>query len=217
MDRRCPSPYDVSKRIFDLAVALPALVVLAPVFVVIAISIKFDSTGPLLYRGVRSGQYGKSFMILKFRTMITNADLLSTTTGLNDPRVTRVGRMLRACKLDEIPQLLNVVRGEMSLVGPRPEVEEHTREYSEEERLILSVRPGITDYSSIRFVNLAEVLGAEDPHQVFITRIRAEKNRLRVAYVQNRSFCEDLRIIVRTIEVIVRNVSRQIRGYSWNT
>lgn len=217
MDRRGSSPYDACKRIFDLAVAVPALVVLAPLFVVIAISIKVDSLGPLLYRGVRTGQYGKSFRMLKFRTMIANGELLGTTTGLNDPRVTRVGRILRACKLDELPQLLNVVWGEMSLVGPRPEVEEHTREYSEEEQLILSVQPGITDYSSIRFVNLAEVLGAEDPHQVFITRIRAEKNRLRMAYVQNRSFREDLRIIARTLEVIARNVSRQIREHSWNT
>jgi lipopolysaccharide/colanic/teichoic acid biosynthesis glycosyltransferase len=192
------------KRAFDLFFGGVGLVVLTPIFIGIAVLIKLDSFGPIFYRGVRVGQHGRLFRIFKFRTMRPDAELAgSTSTGKNDPRVTRVGRWLRPLKLDELPQLLNVVRGEMSIVGPRPEVEEHTSAYTEEEKVILSVLPGITDYASIRFFDLNDLVGSEDPRRVFIEKYRAEKNKLRVAYVRNRSFWTDFRIIFLTFARIV--------------
>ena len=192
------------KRAFDLFFATCGLVLLAPFSLLIAVLIKLDSQGPVFYRGVRVGQHGRPFRIFKFRTMRADAELLgSTSTGQNDPRITRAGRWLRPLKLDELPQLLNVVRGEMSIVGPRPEVEEHTSAYTEEEKVILSVLPGITDYASIRFFNLNDLVGSEDPRRVFIEKYRAEKNQLRVAYVRNRSFSTDFKIIFLTFARIV--------------
>lgn len=193
------------KRAFDLISAVLGLVLLAPIFLVIAVCITLDSRGPVFYRGVRIGVYGRPFRIFKFRTMRPDAENLgSTSTGQNDPRVTRVGRWLRPRKLDELPQLLNVLRGEMSIVGPRPEVEEHTSAYTEEEKIILSVPPGITDYASIRFFNLNELVGSEDPRRVFIEKYRAEKNGLRVAYVRNQSLWTDFGIICSTLARFVR-------------
>ena len=176
--------------------AIVCCIVLAPIFFVIAVGITLDSRGPVFYRGVRIGRHGRPFRIFKFRTMGPDAEQVgSTSTGQNDPRVTRVGRWLRPWKLDELPQLFNVLKGEMSIVGPRPEVEEHTSAYTEEEKIILSVLPGITDYASIRFFNLNELVGSEDPRRVFIEKYRAEKNSLRVAYVRNQSMWTDFRII----------------------
>ena len=194
------------KGAFDLLFAALGLVLLAPIFFVIALLIKLDSRGAVFYRGERVGQHGRPFRIFKFRTMRPDAEVVGgTSTGHNDPRVTRVGRWLRAYKLDELPQLLNVLRGEMSIVGPRPEVEEHTSAYTEEEKIILSVLPGITDYASMRFINLSELIGSDDPHRVFLERYRSEKNRLRVAYVRQRSFLGDLGIILRTFgKLLVR-------------
>jgi lipopolysaccharide/colanic/teichoic acid biosynthesis glycosyltransferase len=192
------------KRAFDLFFAVLGIVLLAPIFFVIAVLIKLDSRGPVFYRGVRVGQHGRPFRIFKFRTMRPDAELVgSTSTGHNDPRVTCVGCRLRPFKLDELPQLLNVLKGDMSIVGPRPEVEEHTSAYTEEEKIILSVLPGITDYASIRFFNLNKLVGSEDPRRVFIEKYRAEKNRLRVAYVLDRSIWTDLRIIFLTVARLV--------------
>ena len=196
--------YPTVKRAFDIAVAGVGLIALSPVLAVFAIAVKLTSAGPVLYRGERVGLNGRHFRILKFRTMSADAERFGTTTTLGDPRITRVGRLLRRYKLDELPQLINVLRGEMSLVGPRPEVEEHTREYSVEEQRILTVPPGITDYASIRFAALDEVLGSENAHEVYVTRVRSEKNKLRLLYVDNRSFGEDLRIIGRTIAAVAR-------------
>ncbi len=136
--------------------------------------------------------------------MMQGAEAQGTTTAKNDPRVTPVGRILRKTKLDELPQLFNILKGEMSFVGPRPEVEEHTREYDDEEKMILTVRPGLTDYSSIRFISLEEVLGAENAHQVYLSRVRAEKNDLRLKYVKERSTFTDLRIIGLTIVALLQ-------------
>jgi len=195
------------KRVFDVVVAAVGLIILSPLLAFIAIAIKLGSRGSVLYRGVRVGLNGQPFRMLKFRTMIMNAEALGTATAQRDHRITRIGRVLRKYKLDELPQLVNVVRGEMSLVGPRPEVEEHTSVYNEEEQIILTVRPGITDYSSIRFANLGDLLGGEDPetaNRVFIEKYRAEKNRLRIDYVRNRSFTGDLGIIFKTLARLVR-------------
>jgi lipopolysaccharide/colanic/teichoic acid biosynthesis glycosyltransferase len=196
--------YEASKRLFDFTMAAVGIIVTAPLLILTSIAIKLDSKGPVLYLGERVGLNGHKFRICKFRTMCVNAEASGTTTAADDPRVTRVGRWIRTYKLDEFPQLFNVIKGEMSLVGPRPEVEEHTNAYDDEEKLILTVMPGITDYSSIRFFNLNEILGSEDPHQLFLTKYRAEKNALRLKYVRNRSFIEDLRILLATFLAIVR-------------
>lgn len=199
--------YEATKRGLDLLVAAVAAAVLSPLFLVIAAIIKLDSAGPVLYVGRRIGLHGRPFGMFKFRTMVTDAERQGSSTGKNDPRVTRAGRFLRRHKLDELPQLFNVLKGEMSLVGPRPEVEEHTRDYDDRERLILTVRPGITDYSSLRFVNLAEVLGEGDPrhaHEIYLTEVRAKKNALRLEYVERRSLTEDFRILALTAGMLLR-------------
>lgn len=209
--------YATFKRLFDLSAALIGLVGLAPLLAAIAVAIKLDSRGPIFYLGERTGFRGKTLRICKFRTMCVGAERQGTTTADQDPRITHVGRFLRKYKLDELPQLINVVKGEMSLVGPRPEVEEHTREYNDEEKLILTVLPGITDYSSIRFVNLGKVLGSENAHQVFLARYRAEKNQLRLKYVRNRSFREDMRILLLTFVTLVRVALGRAGGNDWST
>ena len=187
------------KRGFDLLAALTLLLFLWPVLLLAAVCIRLDSQGPVFYRAVRIGRGGAPFRMWKFRTMVVDADRLGgTSTGLADARITRVGRWLRAAKIDELPQLFNVVRGEMSIVGPRPEVEEYTRLYAGDELLILSVRPGITDFASLEFSRLAEVRGSGDPDLVYAEQVRPIKNRLRLKYVREASFRTDLAILCRT-------------------
>jgi len=192
------------KFVFDIIFAGISVIAFSPLLILIAVAIKVDSDGPVIYAGERIGKNGKKFKIFKFRTMQPDAERYGTTTAKDDPRITRIGLFLRKTKLDELPQIFNILKGEMSFVGPRPEVEEHTREYSEEEKLILTVRPGLTDYSSIRFISLDEVLGSEDPHQVYLSGVRAEKNRLRLKYVRERSFSTDLKIIGLTFVTLVQ-------------
>lgn len=192
------------KRTFDLSCSLLGLILLFPLFIVIAVLIKVDSPGPVFYRGVRAGLHGKPFRIYKFRTMVVNAEKIGgESTGKDDPRITRVGRFLRRYKLDELPQLINVIRGEMSIVGPRPEVLTYTNRYEGDERLILTVRPGITDYSSIQFIQLGEVLGSEDPDRVYEEKVLPVKNALRLKYVKEQSFLGDLVIIAKTLLKLV--------------
>lgn len=198
--------YKLSKRLFDVAIAGAGVLALSPLLIAIAVAVKVTSRGPVLYRGVRTGRDGVPFRILKFRTMVPDAERTGTTTVLGDARITGVGRLLRRGKLDELPQLLNVLVGQMSLVGPRPEVPEHTNAYDAEERAILTVPPGITDFSSIHFASLDEVLGTENPHEVYVKRVRAEKNQLRLRYVRERSFLVDLHILVGTGRVVLRKL-----------
>jgi lipopolysaccharide/colanic/teichoic acid biosynthesis glycosyltransferase len=192
------------KRFFDIAVSGFGLLLLSPLVAIISIIIKWDSRGPIFYRGTRTGRHGIPFGMLKFRTMVSNAEQVGgTSTAETDPRITRVGRFLRRTKLDELPQLVNVLKGEMSLVGPRPEVEEYTRLYSQEERAILSVRPGITDLSSIRFRQLNALLArVDDPDRYFAEKILPDKNRLRMEYVRRRSFLLDLKILLQTLRCL---------------
>ncbi|MFC1935251.1 sugar transferase [Chloroflexota bacterium] len=198
------------KRTFDVVFSLTTLVVTAPLFILIALWIRADSTGPVFYRGVRGGLHGKPFWIFKFRTMVANADQIGgPSTADDDPRVTKAGRFLRKYKLDELPQLISVLRGEMSLVGPRPEVLQEVKFYSEEESALLTVRPGITDYASIVFSNEGEILvGSEDPHQAYREKIQPEKIRLGLEYVRDRSLWVDLKILGRTFLVIFGSRSR---------
>lgn len=193
------------KRFFDVTFALLALMVLAPVFLLIAILIKLDSEGPVFYRGVRTGRYGRPFRIFKFRTMIVDADQRGGgSTAKDDPRITRIGHFLRRYKLDELPQLLNVLKGEMSVVGPRPELPQYTNLYNDEEQLILTVRPGITDYASIEFFHLGDILGNEAPDQVYEEKVRPIKNMLRLKYVKEQNLWIDLMIIFRTLAKLLR-------------
>ncbi len=193
------------KRSFDLILSLLGLIVLAPLLAALALLIKLDSPGPVFYRGVRAGRFGKPFRIFKFRTMVVNADKIGgPSSAADDPRITRVGQFLRRYKLDELPQLLNVAKGEMSLVGPRPEVLQEVLLYTEEEKRLLEVRPGITDWASIRFRNEGEILrGSADPHAAYREKIRPEKIRLGLEYVERRSFLTDCKIIVRTLKAIL--------------
>lgn len=200
--------YRFAKRTFDLGVAVGGGIVLSPLIAATALAVKFSSPGPIFYRGVRTGRNGEPFRITKFRTMRVGSEALGTTTRIGDDRITPIGSFLRRYKLDELPQLWNVLLGEMSVVGPRPEVEEHTSAYTPEEQAILDVLPGITDYSSIRFVALDEVLGADNPHEVYVTRVRGEKNQLRLAYVRNQSFAEDLKIVLNTFGAILGKARR---------
>ena len=196
---------DFVKRVLDFGLALVGLLLLSPLFLIVALWIRLDSKGPAFYKSIRIGQHGKPFRMLKFRTMRVNSESQGITTGKDDPRITRVGRLLRKSKFDEMPQLINILKGDMSLVGPRPDFEEHTSAYCGDEKLILSVRPGITDYASLRFHNLGDLVGSENPHRVYLEQFRAEKNRLRLAYVRKRSLSEDLRILFRTlVRVVVR-------------
>ena len=204
------------KRLLDIVFSLLGLLLLLPLFVALAILVKRQSPGEVLYRGLRIGQFGKPFRIFKFRTMVQNAETLgASSTPEDDPRVTRVGRFLRKYKMDELPQLLNVIRGEMSLVGPRPQLPWAVERYSPEEKAVLSVRPGITDYASLRFRNEGEILrGSRDPDKDYFEKIHPEKMRLSLEYVRRQSFWFDCDILVRTLGAVV--FRREKRGSDAN-
>ena len=187
------------KRSFDLVFSVIALVGVSPLLLILAAVIKWDSPGPVFYRGVRTGLHGKPFRIYKFRTMVPDAERMGgPSTALDDPRITRIGRFLRKYKIDELPQLLNIVRGEMSFVGPRPQVERYTRLYTPAEQIILSVKPGLTDYASIHFIHLDAILGNEDVDEKYLRDVEPEKNRLRIQYARNPSLRTDLKILYLT-------------------
>ena len=192
------------KRIFDLCAAAMGVLLLSPLLAAIALWIRFDSSGPVLFRQVRVGRYGVPFYILKFRTMSAQTDPQRLLTVGRDPRITRAGHFLRKYKLDELPQLFNVLRGTMSLVGPRPEVARYVACYPPREReLVLSVKPGVTDWASILYKDENAILGqALDPEQAYIDTILPTKLEYYVRYVRERSFWVDLRIIVRTLRAI---------------
>ena len=199
--------YDLQKRLTDILLSVTGLLVLSPLFLVIALIIKSKSDGPIIYSGVRTGLNFVSFNIYKFRTMTHDLENNNFVTAKNDSRVTRFGAILRKYKLDELPQLLNVLKGEMSIVGPRPEVPIYTSMYSKEEEIILSVRPGITDFSSIHFVDLAESLGTDADKKKFESNIQDVlkiKNKLRIKYVRERSFVNDMKILLKTFIKLIQ-------------
>ena len=198
--------YSVAKRLFDILFSVIGLVLFSPLFVVIALLIKLDSEGPVFYRGVRAGKHGKPFRIFKFRTMVINADKIGgPSTSADDPRLTRIGKIIRRYKIDEFPQMINILKGEMSFVGPRPEVLEEVELYSDEEKLLLTVIPGMVDYATTKFHNEEEILcGSPDPHQAYREKIRPEKIRLGLQYVRTRSFWGDIKILVNFIATLFR-------------
>lgn len=202
--------WDVGKRAFDMGLAVVGLLLLWPVLVVIGLLVKITSPGPMLYRGVRTGRFGRPFRICKFRTMVANAEQIgSVTTSDEDPRITGIGSLLRKYKLDELPQLLNVLVGDMSFVGPRPEVVKYTDRYTEEERIVLSVRPGITDWASIQFNDLQAVVGGHDAERMYCERVWPRKMELRMKYVRERSFAADARILAQTAWTIATRPLRK--------
>jgi len=194
------------KHFFDIVFSIIGLLIFSPLIVMTAFLIKKEDRGPIFYRGVRIGKNGKPFMIFKFRTMVMDADKIGgPSTSDDDPRITRVGKMLRKYKLDELPQLINVLKGEMSLVGPRPEVPMEVETYTESEKRVLIVRPGITDWSSLAFYNEGEILkGNPDPHQAYREKIKPEKLRLALKYVDEQSFLTDTKIIFHTLVILLK-------------
>ena len=193
------------KRLFDIVASGLGLVVLSPLFLILAIWIKMDSKGPVFYRQVRVGYKNKDFRIFKFRSMRVGADKGSLVTiGGHDPRVTRSGYFIRKFKFDELPQLINVFLGDMSLVGPRPEVRHYVDYWTPEQMHVLDVRPGITDPASIKFRNENELMEkAEDPEKYYIEVVMQEKIKLYLEYVEKHSFLYDIGLIFKTFWVIV--------------
>lgn len=193
------------KRIFDIIASGCGLIVLSPIFIVIAIWVKLDSKGPVFYRQIRVGKDNKDFKLFKFRSMKIGADRQGLiTVGGRDPRVTRSGYYIRKYKLDELPQLINVFIGDMSVVGPRPEVRKYVDLYTPEQMRVLSVRPGITDLASIRYRNENELLETVDePETYYREVIMQDKLKINLEYVDNRSFWGDIKLIFATLYAVV--------------
>ena len=194
------------KRCFDVVVSLTAIVILLPLLLLIALWIKADSRGNVLYKQIRVGKGGKDFGILKFRTMRPDSDSKGLlTVGGHDPHITKAGYVLRKYKLDELPQLFNVLAGQMSLVGPRPEVRKYVSCYSAEQLKVLNVKPGITDYASIYYSNENEILAqSAHPEQTYVQEIMPHKLALNLKYIQEAGIITDLKIIAGTVAKIVR-------------
>lgn len=195
------------KRVFDIVSSMIILLCFLPFGLIIALLIVLESRGGVFYRQTRVGRFGKPFKLWKFRTMRPNADKLGTlTVGMRDPRITQVGYFIRKTKMDEFPQFLNVLIGEMSIVGPRPEVQEYVDLYTEDQRQILNVRPGITDFASLEYFKENELLGAsENPRQTYIDEIMPAKIELNKKYLARPTLSTDLKIMWQTFLKIVRN------------
>jgi len=192
----------MTKRLFDFFGSLFGLILVSPVLLTIAILIKKEDRGPVFYRGQRVGQNGEAFRIFKFRTMVVNADKIGgPSTSADDPRLTKFGKFLRRHNLDELPQLIDILRGKMSFVGPRPEIPSEVETYDEEtKKIILSVKPGMTDLATLEDIHEEEILrGARDPHQAYREKIKPQKLKLATEYVKSRSFLLDLKILVKTV------------------
>ncbi|MFA6028804.1 MAG: sugar transferase [Elusimicrobiota bacterium] len=197
-----------SKRIFDLCVSILLISFLWPLLLIIALIVKLSSSGPILFIQERMGRHGKPFRIMKFRTMISNADSPGLSlTPFKDPRITTFGRFLRYTKADELPQLFNVLRGEMSLVGPRPELPRFTTHYSSEEKRILSIRPGMTDWASLKYIDEDRLLAdAADVEAMYLKTIMPDKLKINLEYLKNRTMLLDLQILLHTgLRLFARN------------
>lgn len=204
----------VLKRSLDFILAIFLSVILSPVFLLVSILIVLDSGFPVFYRAERGGLHGKSFRIFKFRTMVQNADQIGGgTTALNDSRITRVGAFLRKTKLDEIANLFSIIKGDMSFIGPRPELLRYTSQYRGTEKLIEEVRPGITDFSSLEFINLDEIVGTENADEMFEKHVLPRKNKLRVKYAACVSFRTDCRLFFLTVWRVIVKAFNVITGH----
>ena len=194
------------KRIFDISISALVLLIFFPFGFIISIFILLTSKGGIFYFQERIGQHAKSFKLMKFRTMKVNAEASGQlTVGMRDPRITSVGYFLRKTKLDEFPQFLNVLLGQMSIVGPRPEVKKYVEMYSTEQKRVLEVKPGITDYASIEYFRENEILGkAEDPERAYIEEIMPAKIELNMKYIENPGVAQDLKIMWKTFVKIIK-------------
>jgi lipopolysaccharide/colanic/teichoic acid biosynthesis glycosyltransferase len=204
LERHAPLRSEAVKRAFDIVCSIFGLILLSPVMAVCALCVWLDAPGPVFYRGLRAGRDGVPFRQYKFRTMVANAEKLGgIETAADDPRITRVGAFLRECKLDEFPQLVNVLKGEMSIVGPRPEAVDEVKLYTIRERQLLRVRPGVTDWASVKFRWEQELLrGTANPRQTYYQTVRPEKIRLGLEYVESHSLFTDLKIIFATVQAL---------------
>lgn len=197
------------KRALDLVLAVIFAVILAPVYLILALAVVIDTGFPVFYRAERGGYRNQPFRIFKYRSMVKDADKIGGgTTALNDSRITKVGNVLRKTKLDEIPQLFNIIKGDMSFIGPRPELLRYTSQYEGEELLIHRVRPGITDYSSIEFINLDEIVGGENADEMYEKYVLKRKNELRVKYAKTVSFTTDFKLLFITIWDVLKKIGR---------
>lgn len=191
----------IIKRIFDFFAALIGIIIISPVLIIVSIAIKLDSSGNIMFLQKRVGKDGKEFNIYKFRTMVSNAEKLGKqiTVG-KDNRITKVGAFLRKYKIDELPQLFNVLKGDMSLVGPRPEVPKYVALYNEEQRKVLSVRPGITDLASLKYSDENDILGkVENPEEYYINVIMKDKLSLNLEYIEKSNLFFDISLVIKTI------------------
>lgn len=195
------------KRLFDIVGSAVGIVLLSPVFIVLAIWIKKESKGPVFYKQKRVGKNGKEFLLFKFRSMRIGSDKLGLLTiGGSDPRITRAGNFIRKYKLDEFPQLINVLIGNMSIVGPRPEVAKYVNLYNEEQLKVLNVKPGITDWASIKFRNENELLAqAEKPEEFYISEVMPAKLQMSLQYIKKNNLLVDLKIIWMTLKKVINN------------
>ena len=191
----------VIKRIFDIICSSLGLIVLSPMLIIVTILIKKGSDGPVFFKQIRVGENEKEFLILKFRTMVVDAEKLGKQITIgNDSRITKIGAFLRKYKLDELPQLINVFKGEMSLVGPRPEVPRYVKLYTEEQRKVLKIKPGITDLASLRYKDENDLLGdKQDPEAFYINTVMPDKLSLNLEYMKKNNVIFDIYIIIKTI------------------
>lgn len=193
------------KRLLGFLLALPFLLVAIPIYLVISIAILIEDGRPVFYRPLRGGYKGKSFRIFKFRTMVKNADKIGgSTTAMHDPRITKVGAFLRKTKLDETANLINILIGTMSFIGPRPELLQYTEKYGGDEKKILEVRPGVTDFSSMEFINLDEIVGSGNADEMYEKYVLKKKNALRIRYAESVSFRTDVKIFFQTVGKVLR-------------
>ncbi|MBQ1819489.1 MAG: sugar transferase [Bacteroidales bacterium] len=201
------------KRIIDILLSFIVLVLGMPFYLIIGMLIALDTKGRVLYKQSRVGRNNVDFELYKFRTMCVDADQGSLiTVGTHDARITRVGAFLRRFKIDEVPQFFNILKGEMSIVGPRPEVRKYVDMYTPEQMRVLSVRPGLTDYASIRYVNENEILAASsDPERTYIEDIMPDKLNLNLKYIDEQSFWTDVKIILQTIIAIINRKTVSLR------
>ena len=198
------------KRLFDIIFSTILLIVLSPILIILAIAIKIDSKGPIFYRQERITQYGKIFKIFKFRTMIFNADKIGAlVTTKNDSRITRVGNIIRKCRLDEIPQLINILVGDMTFVGTRPEVKKYVERYTDEMKATLLMPAGVTSIASIKYKNEDEIIGkyieqGEDRDDIYVNRVLPEKMKYNVDYVKKFTIFQDILICVQTVNEVLK-------------
>lgn len=203
----------IIKRVIDIVLSGIMLLIISPFFLIITFAIAAQDGFPVFYRADRGGYRNKPFKICKYRSMVKNADKIGGgTTALNDPRITKVGTFLRKTKLDEIPQIGQVFIGKMSFIGPRPELLQYVNQYKGEELDILQVRPGITDYSSVEFINLDEIVGGDNADEMYEKYVLKKKNELRVKYAHTVSFITDFTIFFRTVFAVLKKAFGFIFG-----